>query len=76
MRSFALDSEDELRKLLGARPYYFSDRLSRADLAVHAALRGLVTNRYAGGSTLLARFPTLQQHYDRVEAATAPRSAG
>lgn len=66
---------DELRKLLGARTYYFSDRLSRADLAVHAVLHGLATDRYAGGSALLARFPTLQKHHDRIEAATAPRGA-
>jgi glutathione S-transferase len=66
---------EELRKLLGARAYYFSERLSRADLAAYAALQGLAMDRYPGGAALLARFPTLRQHYDRVDAETAPRAA-
>ena len=64
---------EELRKLLGARPWFFADRISRADLAVYAALRGLATDRYPGGSALLERYPALRRHHERVDAATAPR---
>jgi len=63
----------ELSKWLGARPWFFADRMSRADLAVYAALQGLVTDRYPGGSALLSRHPTLWQHQQRVDAVTAPK---
>jgi glutathione S-transferase len=65
----------ELSKLLGARSFYFADRLSRADLAVFAALHGLVHDRYPGGARLLRGHPTLWRHSERVEAATRRNGA-
>ena len=65
----------ELSKLLGARPFFFADRLSRADLAVFAALQGLMRDRYPGGARVLRGHPVLWKHSDRVEAATRRRGA-
>jgi glutathione S-transferase len=63
----------EMTKLLGARTWFFADRMSRADLAVFGALQGLVHDRYPGAAELLDAYPTLVRHSERVEAATAPR---
>jgi glutathione S-transferase len=63
----------EMTKLLGARTWYFADQMSRADLAVFAALQGLVHDRYPGAAELLRAYPTLLRHSERVEAATQPR---
>jgi glutathione S-transferase len=63
----------EMTKLLGARTWFFADRMSRADLAVFGALQGLVHDRYPGGAELLRAHPTLLRHSERVEAATTPR---
>ena len=63
--------EGELDKLLGSRDWFFADRLSRADLAVYAALQGLARDRYPGGAALLRAHPRLERHGARVEAATA-----
>ena len=65
----------ELTKLLGARTWFFADRMSRADLAVYSALQGLVRDLYPGGSALLRGHPALWRHQERVEAATAPPGA-
>jgi glutathione S-transferase len=67
---------DELAKLLGRRPFFFSDRLSRADLAAFAALSGLRNDRYPGGVALLRSFPTLWELCERVDRATAEPAAG
>jgi glutathione S-transferase len=62
---------DELAKLLGARPYFFSDQLSRADLAAYGSLVGLRSDRYPGSAALLRDRPNLWEHCERVEKATA-----
>lgn len=62
---------DELAKLLGRRAFFFSERLSRADLAAFASLSGLRSERYPGGATLLRSFPTLWEFCERVDRATA-----
>jgi glutathione S-transferase len=62
----------ELTKLLGSRTWFFADRMSRADLAVYAALQGLAVDRYPGGSALLRSHPALWRHSERVESATTP----
>ena len=67
---------DELAKLLGRRPFFFSDQLSRADLAAFASLSGLRNDLYPGGATLLRSFPTLWQFFERVDRATAAPEAG
>lgn len=61
---------DELVKLLGDRPFFFADRLSRADLAAYGSLRGLRNERYPGSAELLRARPTLWRHCERVEEAT------
>lgn len=63
----------ELAKLLGKRSWFFAERPSRADLAVYAALQGLVHDRYPGGSELLRSHATLRQHSERVEATLAQK---
>lgn len=60
----------ELAKLLGLRPFFFSDRLSRADLAAFGALSGLLHDRYPGGAALLRSHPTLWELCARVDRAT------
>jgi glutathione S-transferase len=62
---------DELDKLLGGRPYFFADQLSRADLAAFGSLAGLRGDRYPGGAELLRRHPSLWDLCERVDAATA-----
>jgi len=61
---------DELAKLLGRRPFFFSDELSRADLAAFGALSGLLHDRYPGGAALLRSHPTLWELCGRVDCAT------
>jgi glutathione S-transferase len=61
---------DELVKLLGSRPFFFADELSRADLAVYGSTRGLRADRYPGSVGLIRARPTLWSHCDRVEEAT------
>jgi glutathione S-transferase len=60
----------DLEGLLGARPFFFADRLSRADLSVHAALALMEREVYAGARALLAAYPRLRAHVERVAAAT------
>jgi glutathione S-transferase len=62
---------DELAKLLGRRPFFFSDQLSRADLAAFGSLSGLLHDRYPGGAALLRSYPTLWELCGRVDRATA-----
>lgn len=62
---------DELAKLLGGRAFFFSDQLSRADLAAFGSLSGLRDDRYPGGAELLRSLPTLWQFCERVDRATA-----
>ena len=55
---------------LGARPYFYSDRISRADLAVYAFLRILARREVPGGEGLLAKQPALLAFMQRVEQET------
>ncbi len=64
-------SLDELVKLLGERPFFFSDQLSRADLAAFGSLSGLLHDRYPGGSATLRARPTLRALCERVDRATS-----
>ena len=61
---------DDLVAFLGERPYFFSDRPSRADISVFAAVHGMASELYTGGRALLERRPRLLAHYDRVDRAT------
>jgi glutathione S-transferase len=61
---------DDLDQLLGARPFFFADQLSRADLSVCGSLSALARDVYAGARTMLAARPRLLAHVERVLAAT------
>jgi glutathione S-transferase len=61
---------DELAKFLGARPFFFADELSRADLAAFGSLVGLRNDRYPGSAALLRARSSLWEHCERVEEAT------
>jgi len=61
----------DLATLLGDREWFHGEALSRADLAVFAALYGMYSDRFAGGRRLLARHPTLMDFCARIDAATA-----
>ena len=61
---------DDLVNFLGGRPFFYADRLSMADLAVHSMLVFLREDRIPGAALLLAARPTLVLLLERVEAAT------
>jgi glutathione S-transferase len=66
---------DDLVNFLGARPFFYSDRLSIADLGVYAMLFTMRRDAIPGSARLLAERPTLVAFMARVEDATggAPR---
>jgi glutathione S-transferase len=68
---------DDLVNFLGARPFFYSDRLSMADLGVYAMLFTMRRDAIPGSARLLAERPTLVAFMARVEEATdgAARSA-
>ena len=66
---------DDLVNFLGARPYFYSDRLSVADLGVYAMLYTLRNGSIPGAEHLLAQRPSLVAFMERVEQATAPPPA-
>src|SRR4029453_16569458 len=61
---------DDLVNFLGARPFFYSDRLSIADLGVYAMLFTMRRDAIPGSARLLAERPTLLAFLDRVEQAT------
>jgi glutathione S-transferase len=67
---------DDLVGLLGPRPYFFSDRPSRADLSVFAVFYGMYLDVYPGSRELLQRRPRLFDYVGRVEGATGGPEAG
>jgi len=67
---------DDLTNFLGARSFFYADRLSMADLAVYSMLLYLREDRIPGASLLLAARPTLVALLERVEGATGGRAGG
>ena len=67
---------DDLVNFLGARPFFYSDRLSMADLAVYGMLFTMRRDSIPGSARLLAERPSLVAFMARVELATdgAPRT--
>jgi glutathione S-transferase len=63
-------SLDHLQNLLGSRPFFFSDRPSRADLSVFGALALMHREFYPGARALLARRKRLLAHVERLADAT------
>jgi len=61
---------DDLVNFLGARPFFYSDKLSMADLGVYAMLFTMRRDSIPGSSRLLAERPTLVAFMTRVEEAT------
>ena len=61
---------DDLEQLLGARPFFFAEQLSRADLSVYASLSVMYRELFPGARALLESRPRLFAHVERVLAAT------
>ncbi len=61
---------DDIDQLLGPRAFFFAERISRADLAVYAALSVMYRDVYPGARALLDVRPRLVAHVERVLAAT------
>ncbi len=60
----------DLVRLLAGRPFFYSERVSMADLAVFAMLRSLAADSIPGGAHLLAPRAELRAFMRRVEEAT------
>jgi glutathione S-transferase len=64
------DRLGDLVNFLGARRFFYSDRLSMADLAVYGMLNVLRIDGIPGAAPLLPRRPALLDFMRRVEEAT------
>ena len=64
------DRLGDLVNFLGARPFFHADRVSLADLTVHAMLLTLRGDTIPGSARMLIERPTLVDFMRRVEAAT------
>ncbi len=61
---------DDLAHMLGSRPYFYADEISRADLSVYGSLSVMYRDLYPGARALLAARPALYDHVERVLAET------
>jgi glutathione S-transferase len=61
---------DDLANFLGGRPFFYSDRISRADLAVHSFVRNLREGVAQRSETTIDRHPALIDWFERVEQET------
>ena len=61
---------DDLAHMLGTRPYFYADELSRADLSVCGALSVMFRDLYPGARGMLEQRASLFAHVERVFAAT------
>ena len=64
------DRMDDLVNFLGARPFFYSDRLSMADLSVYAMLYTMRRDAIPGSALALGQRPPLVAFMMRVEEAT------
>ncbi len=64
------DRMDDLINLLGARPFFYSDRLSMADLSVYAMLHTMRMDAIPGSAPALGQRPPLAAFMMRVEQKT------
>ena len=67
---------DDLVNFLGARPFFYANRLSLADLSVYAMLFTMRNDSIPGASQLLAQRPSLVAYMARVEEATGGAASG
>ena len=68
------DRLDDLVGFLGTRPFFYSDRVSMADLGVYAMLYSLSSGAIPGSQKIVVSRPPLVDFMRRVESATG-RSA-
>lgn len=61
---------NDLVNFLGSRRFFYSDRVSMADLAVYGMLRTLSMDAIPGAAQLLAKRPILVEFMHRVEQET------
>lgn len=61
---------DDLLLMLGARPFFYADHLSRADLSVCSSLSVMYRDLYPGARALLAARASLFDYVERVLAET------
>ena len=61
---------DDLVNFLGTRPFFYSQVLSVADLAVYAMLHTMGNDAIPGAARLIAERPSLVAFIQRVEDAT------
>jgi glutathione S-transferase len=64
------DRLDDLLNFLGARPFFYADRLSMADLAVYGMLFTLHRDSIPGSARLLSERPGLLDYMGRIEQTT------
>ena len=64
------DRMDDLVNFLGARPFFYAERLSRADLSVYAMLHTLRLDAIPGAALVLGQRPPLVAFMMRVEEKT------
>lgn len=62
---------DDLANFLGGRPFFYADRISRADLAVHSFVRNLREGVAQRDETKIDRHPSLIEWFERVEQETS-----
>lgn len=60
----------DLANFLGSRPFFYADRIGRADIAVASFLEILRSGIVPGGDEILARHPTLLDLQLRVDQET------
>jgi glutathione S-transferase len=63
---------DDLARLLGPRPFFYSERIGIADLAAYAILKSLAEDSVSGMRRHLERQPALLAFMERVEQETSP----
>jgi glutathione S-transferase len=66
---------DELSIMLGDDDFFFSDRVSVADLAIFGQLSTLRSGPTPQGAKLVDAQPALVRHFDRVDRATGSANA-
>jgi len=66
---------DDLVNFLGGRPFFYAERIGRADLAVHGFLTSEPVRTVRSVSAAVSARRSLVEHVARVEAAVAPKAA-
>jgi glutathione S-transferase len=61
---------DDLEQMLGSRPFFYADRISRADLSVCGSLSIMYRDFYPGARAVLEERTALFAHTERVLDAT------